>query len=229
MDRKRLARLILSFCLLTGIGLAIVYRDRFDVAALQVWIEDAGVLASVVFMLIYAAATVLFLPGSVLTLAGGALFGPVLGTFCNLTGATLGAAIAFLISRYLASARASEWLAEKAGGKTKQLISGVESEGWRFVAFVRLVPLFPFNVLNYALGLTRIKFIHYLLATYLFMLPGAIAYTWLGYAGREAIGGGEGLVQKLLVALALLAAVAFLPRFISNMRRGSATDLEKSE
>ncbi len=221
MNSKRLIRVVLLLGLVAGIGFAVIYRDRFDVTALEAWIDDAGVLAPVVFMLIYAIATVLFLPGSVITLAGGALFGPVFGTLYNLTGATLGAALAFLISRYLAS----DWVSAKAGGKVKQLINGVEGEGWRFVAFVRLVPLFPFNLLNYALGLTRIRFSHYLLATYLFMLPGAIAYTWLGYAGREAISGGEGLIQKIMIALALLAVVAFLPRLIGNMRRGPTIDI----
>jgi uncharacterized membrane protein YdjX (TVP38/TMEM64 family)/rhodanese-related sulfurtransferase len=169
-----------------------------------------------VFMGIYAIATVFFLPGSVLTLAGGALFGPVMGTFYNLTGATIGAVMAFLVARYLAS----DWVEQKTGGRLKQLKQGVEGEGWRFVAFVRLVPLFPFNLLNYALGLTRIRLSHYLIATYLFMLPGAIAYTYLGYAGREAIAGGEGLIKKTLLALALLAIVAFLPRLIGRLRRG---------
>jgi hypothetical protein len=79
-------------------------------------------------------------------------------------------------------------VARKAGGRAKQLIDGVEQEGWRFVAFVRLVPLFPFNLLNYALGLTRIPFPAYVIASWLFMLPGAFAYTWLGFAGREAKG-----------------------------------------
>jgi len=221
MNNSRLIRILLILGLLVGITLAIVYRDRFDAVALEAWINDAGVLAPIVFMLIYALATVLFLPGSVITLAGGALFGPVLGTFYNLTGATLGAALAFLISRYLAS----DWIADKAGGRVKQLINGVEGEGWRFVAFVRLVPLFPFNLLNYALGLTKIRFLHYLIATYVFMLPGTIAYTYLGYAGREAIGGGKGLIQKILIALALLAVVAFLPRVISNIRRGPTIDI----
>ncbi|MGD8933594.1 MAG: VTT domain-containing protein [Gammaproteobacteria bacterium] len=221
MSNSRLIRVLVILGLLAGITLAIVYRDRFDAAALEAWINDAGVLAPLAFMLIYALATVLFLPGSVITLAGGALFGPVLGTFYNLTGATLGAVLAFLISRYLAS----DWIAAKAGGRVKQLISGVEGEGWRFVAFVRLVPLFPFNLLNYALGLTKIRLLHYLVATYVFMLPGAVAYTYLGYAGREAIGGGEGLIQKILIALALLAVVAFLPRLIGNIRRGPTIDI----
>ncbi len=221
MKSEKWKKIILIFVLVAGIGLAVVYRVKFDIAALEIWINDAGILAPIVFMLVYALASVLFLPGSFLTLAGGALFGPVLGTFYNLTGATLGATLAFLISRYLAS----DWVEDKAGGKVKQLIKGVEGEGWRFVAFVRLVPLFPFNLLNYALGLTKIRFLHYLVATYIFMLPGAIAYTYLGYAGREALGGGEGLIQKVLIALALLAVVAFLPRLIGNIRRGPTIDI----
>jgi uncharacterized membrane protein YdjX (TVP38/TMEM64 family)/rhodanese-related sulfurtransferase len=221
MKNNRLIRILLLLGLLAGITLAVVYRDRFDAVALEAWINDAGVLAPIVFMLIYALATVLFLPGSVITLAGGALFGPVLGTFYNLTGATLGAVLAFLISRYLAS----DWIADKTGGRVRQLINGVEGEGWRFVAFVRLVPLFPFNLLNYALGLTKIRLLHYLIASYVFMLPGTVAYTYLGYAGREAIGGGEGLIRKILIALALLAVVAFLPRVIGNIRRGPTIDI----
>jgi len=207
--------------LLTTVTLAIIYSDRFDAAALEAMIREAGPAAPLLFLLIYALAAVLFLPGSVLTLAGGALFGPVLGTFYNLTGATLGATLAFLIARYLAS----DWVAERTGGRVRQLINGVEGEGWRFVAFVRLVPLFPFNLLNYALGLTRLRLVPYVIATYIFMLPGAIAYTYLGYAGREAIAGGEGMIQKGLLALALLAVVAFLPRLIGNLRRGPMIDI----
>jgi len=221
MNLNRLLRILLILCVIAGITLSVIYRDRFDATALEIWINDAGILAPIVFILIYALATVLFLPGSVITLAGGALFGPIFGTFYNLTGATLGASLAFLISRYLAS----DWVADKAGGRVKQLINGVEGEGWRFVAFVRLVPLFPFNLLNYALGLTKIRFLHYLIASYVFMLPGGFAYTYLGYAGREAIGGGEGLIQKIMIAIALLAVVAFLPRLIGNIRRGPTIDI----
>jgi uncharacterized membrane protein YdjX (TVP38/TMEM64 family) len=218
---NKILRIVILLMLVAGITLAVLNRDRFDVTALEMWIKDAGIWAPLLFMAIYAIAAVLFLPGSVLTLAGGALFGPVLGTFYNLTGATIGATFAFLLARYVAS----DWVADKTGGRLKQLINGVEGEGWRFVAFTRLVPLFPFNLLNYALGLTRIKLSHYLLATYTCMLPGAIAYTYLGYAGREAIGGGEGLIQKVLLAIALLAVVAFLPRLIGKLRRGPMVDI----
>ena len=221
MNNNRLMRIILSLGLLATVTLAIIYRDQFDTVALESWVRDAGPVAPLLFILIYALAAVLFLPGSALTLAGGALFGPVLGTFYNLTGATLGATLAFLIARYLAA----DWVTNKTGGRVKQLINGVEGEGWRFVAFVRLVPLFPFNLLNYALGLTRLRLLHYILATSLFMLPGTIAFTYLGYAGREAVAGGEGVIQKSLLALALLAVVAFLPRLIGNLRRGPMIDI----
>lgn len=223
--RNKLLRFGLFIVLISGISLAVYYRDLFDVEALQLWIDDAGVIAPIVFMLIYSLAAVFFLPGSVLTLAGGALFGPVLGTFYNLTGASLGAALSFLISRYLSS----DFVEKKTGGKVKQLINGVEKEGWRFVAFVRLVPLFPFNVLNYALGLTKIPFLHYLLATYIFMLPGAFAYTYLGYVGREAAGGGDGLIGKILIALALLAVVAFLPRLIKSIKAADDKAVDEKE
>jgi len=213
---KTLMRAVVALLLIVAIGVAIRYRDAVNVEALQAWVDGFGLAGPIIFMLLYAVATVLFLPGSALTLAGGAIFGPLWGTLYNLTGATLGATLAFIIARYLAA----DWAEQKSGGRVKQLKEGVEDEGWRFIAFVRLVPLFPFNVLNYALGLTRIKLSHYVITSYLCMLPGAIAYTYLGYAGREAVAGGEGLMQKGLLALALLAAVAFLPRLIGRLRQG---------
>ncbi|NIP74034.1 MAG: sulfurtransferase [Gammaproteobacteria bacterium] len=215
LDGRTYARLALLLILAVGIGLAVAYRGRFDAAALEAWVHGSGAAAPLLFVAIYAVAAVLFLPGSVVTLAGGALFGPVLGTLYNLTGATLGATLAFLLARYLGA----DWVERKTGGRLKQLKDGVESEGWRFVAFVRLVPLFPFNVLNYALGLTRVSLIHYVVASFVFMSPGAVAYTYLGYAGREAVAGGEGLIQKILLALALLAVVAFLPRLVARLRQ----------
>lgn len=213
--KTKWARIALFLLLAACIAFAVIYRDQFNATALENWIKGAGAAGPVIFIFIYAAGTVLFLPGSVLTLAGGALFGPILGVVINLTGATLGAMASFLIARYLAHG----WVERKTGGRIKTLMDGVEAEGWRFVAFTRLVPLFPFNLLNYALGLTRIKFTHYVAATIIFMLPGAIAYTYLGYVGREAIGGGEDLIQKVMLALALLALVAFIPRLISQIRK----------
>ena len=206
---------LLVLAVVSGIALAIMFRDLVDLTVLEQWTKGAGIAGPVVFMFIYALATIFFFPGSVLTLAGGVLFGPVWGTLYNLTGATLGALLAFLIARYLAS----DWVENKSSGRIQQLKQGVEGEGWRFVALVRLLPLFPFNLLNYALGLTKLKVFHYVVASYIFMLPGAIAYTYLGYAGREAIAGGDDMIQKILLAISLLAVVAFIPRLIGRLRQ----------
>jgi uncharacterized membrane protein YdjX (TVP38/TMEM64 family) len=209
-------RILLLLLVVAGIGAVAAYRDQLDADTLQAWVRDLGSAGPWLFMAAYAAGAVLFLPGAVLTLAGGALFGPLWGTLYNLTGATVGATLAFLIARYLAA----DWVEQQSGRRVRQLKTGVEAEGWRFVAFVRLVPLFPFNLLNYALGLTRIRLWHYVLTSYITMLPAALAYTYLGYAGREAAAGGEGLIEKGLLALALLALAAFLPRLVARLRQG---------
>jgi rhodanese-related sulfurtransferase len=100
----------------------------------------------------------------------------------------------------------------------ERLIKGVEAEGWRFVALTRLVPLIPFNLLNYALGLTRIAVVSYVLASLICMVPGTLAYTWLGYAGREAMAGNDVAIRYGLLGLGLLAAIAFVPRLLQRFK-----------
>lgn len=218
LNGRTAGRAGLAAVLAGAIAVAYLHRDALDAAALDAWVRGAGAWGPVIYMGAYVVATVLSLPGAVLTFAGGALFGPAWGTFYSLTGATIGATAAFAIARYVAS----DWAGRRTGGWTRRLVEGVEKEGWRFVAFVRLVPLLPFNLLNYALGLTRIRLSHYVLASCVFMLPGALAYTYLGYAGREALAGADGMLEKGLAALALLAAVAFLPRFVRRLRGPAA-------
>ena len=216
MKRLDIARAALILALLAGLAIAFANREAISQQALQQWLATAGWWAPVVFIALYAAGTVLFLPGSVLTLAAGALFGVLPGALYSLAGATLGAMLAFLIARHLAGG----WVAQKTGGWLKQLIEGVEAEGWRFVAFVRLVPLFPFNVVNYALGLTRIPLASYALASAVCMLPGALAYAWLGHAGRAALAGDADAIRNGLLALAVAAALMFLPRLVRQFKAG---------
>lgn len=184
-------------------------------AAIESQVRSAGALAPVAFVALYALATVAFVPGSMLSLAGGALFGPVWGVLWNLTGATAGATLAFLAARYLGGDR----IARAAGGRLARVLEGVEAEGWRFVAFVRLVPLFPFNLLNYALGLTRISLTHYVLTSFVCMVPGAIVYAHLGYAGREALAGSDQAISAVTWALGLVAMLAVLPRLLRRLWR----------
>ena len=146
------------------------HRDLIDARAIEMVLPSLGFWAPVGFVLLYAVGTVVFFSGALLSLAGGALFGPVWGTVWNLLGALLGATLAFLIARGIGA----EWVTRHLGGRLRRLVDGVEAEGWRFVALMRLVPLVPFNLLNYALGLTRISLRAYVVASAVCMLPGAM-------------------------------------------------------
>jgi uncharacterized membrane protein YdjX (TVP38/TMEM64 family)/rhodanese-related sulfurtransferase len=222
--RRFLPRLALALLLVAAAAWATVHRDQINLAMLDAWLGSLGLWAPVGYVALYALATVAFVPGAIFALAGGALFGPLWGSLWNLLGATLGATLAFLVARYVGGG----WVERKAGGLLKRLIDGVDAEGWRFVAFVRLVPLFPFNLLNYVLGLTRIPLHQYVIATLVCMVPGAVAYTWLGHAGRGALTGEADTVRYGLLALGLIAAIAVLPRLIGRMR-GSFAWIEANE
>jgi uncharacterized membrane protein YdjX (TVP38/TMEM64 family)/rhodanese-related sulfurtransferase len=197
----------------TALWLAL-HRTEFSAGQLEEWMRVLGPWAPTLHVLFFALGTVLFVPGSLFGLVGGALFGPALGTIVNLTGATLGALAAFLIARYAAA----DFVRRKTGARIERLIAGVEAEGWRFVALVRLVPLFPFSLSNYALGLTRIPVGQYAVASLVCMIPGTLAYSWLGYAGREAAEGSTAAIRYGLLGLAVLAAIAFAPRLIRRWR-----------
>ena len=215
---RLLFRLALALVLAGGAGWVLTHRQTLDVHAIEAWIAGLGAWGPVGFILLYTAGTVLFFSGALLSLAGGALFGPVWGTVFNLAGAVAGSTVAFLIARTLGG----DWIARRMGGRLKRVIEGVEAEGWRFVALTRLVPLVPFNLLNYALGLTRIPLASYVLASAVCMLPGAIAFTWLGYAGRSAAAGDASALRYGLFGLGALAAIAFLPRLMRRFRTRAA-------
>ena len=220
-----LPRILLAAGIAGVIVWALLNSNQLDPAMLDAWLASFGVLGPLVYVILYAIGTVAFVPGSLFALAGGVLFGPVWGSVLNLAGATLGASLAFLTARYLAG----DWASRKAGGSLRKLVSGVEAEGWRFVAFVRLVPLFPFNLTNYAFGLTRIGFLPYVITSFICMAPGAIAYTWLGYAGREAVAGNSSAIKYGLLALGLLAAIVFLPRLFSRLKTAETGWIEADD
>jgi len=217
-SRKIFFKIFLIVVLVSfGLWVSVRYGQKLELDPLCQFIQGLGVWAPVGFIGIYIAATVLFLPGSALTIAGGFLFGPVLGVLYNLTGAVVGGTFAFLISRYLAS----EWVAKKIGGRLKQLIQGVEIEGWKFVAVVRLIPLIPFNLLNYGLGLTKISIKAYMVASAVFMLPGAIAYTYAGFLGEEFLrGGGKELVGEIMLGIGFFVILGVISWWVKKARKG---------
>lgn len=202
--------------ILLAIAWLVLKSSSLEPHTVAAWLADFGPLAPLAFILARVFGAVVFVPGSIMSIGAGMLFGPFWGAIYNLVASTLGAILAFSIARFLAP----DWVARKVVHKKhlSSLLEGIEAEGWRFVAFVRLVPLFPYNLLNYALGLTRIKLSHYALASFICMIPGDIAYVYLGYAAREAMAGNEGAVRIALMSLGLLATLAFMSRWIRRSR-----------
>jgi uncharacterized membrane protein YdjX (TVP38/TMEM64 family) len=174
-------------------------------------IEQLGPWAPLVFVLGYALAAVALLPGSVLTLAGGAIFGLARGSLYVFAGAVLGASAAFLVARYLARGMVEKKLA--AYPKFAAVDRAIAREGRKIVFLLRLSPVFPFNLLNYALGLTRVRFVDYLVAS-LGMLPGTILYVYygkvLGDVAKVAAGAGvrRDAGYWTVLALGLAATIA---------------------
>ncbi len=156
------------------------YLSQEGFVSLQEWIRAQGPWGPLIFMLIYIAAAVLSLPGSVLTIGGGILFGAAWGTAINLTAATIGATLAFLLARYLGR----DFVAKLMKGKLAKLDDRVGQHGFYAVLYLRLIPLFPFNLLNYSLGLSQVRLSQYFLATLIGMAPGCFVYTSLGGVGR---------------------------------------------
>ncbi len=158
----------------------------------------------------YVGATVLALPGTALTLAAGAWFGVGAGSVWTWLGATLGAFAAFAVARWLAADWVQQWL-HRRGDRLASFSQNLTTKGFWLVLSVRLAPVFPFNLTNYALGLTPVAVRDYLLATAIGIVPGTVVYTWLGAAGRSALtGGARGSLVGALLALAALSAVPLL-------------------
>lgn len=156
------------------------------------WIDGQGAAGAVVFGVLYVLACVLLIPGSVLTLGAGFLYGVAKGTILISIASTLGATAAFLVGRYLAR----DWVAGKIANHPKfaAIDEAVGREGWKIVGLTRLSPAFPFVLLNYAYGLTRVSLRDYFFASWLGMLPGTVLFVYLGsLAGSLAtLGSGSG-------------------------------------
>lgn len=212
--RRALPRLALVALLAAAGILLALNRQHLDAQAIEGFVRGLGPWGPAAHVVLFAIGTLLFVPGALFALIGGALFGPLWGTVLNLAGATLGATLAFLAAQYVVG----DWVRRRTGRRLETLVTGVEAEGWRFVALARLVPLFPFNLTNYALGLTRIPLPHYVLASLICMVPGAAAYTWLGHAGREALAGRQDAIRYGLFALAALALLVLLPPIVRRLR-----------
>ncbi len=188
------------------------YISLDSLEGLRDWIHGFGAAAPIIFITLYVVATVAFLPGTPLTLLAGLVFGPVWGTLWTLIGASVGATLAFLTGRYAARGLVEGWVENNA--RIRKLDEGVERHGWRMLLITRLVPLFPFNLQNYAYGLTRIGLPTYALLTTVCILPGVIVYT---FAGGSLASAREDLTRTFIylgIAAVFFVAVSLVPAWL---------------
>lgn len=184
---------------------------RDTLAAFLEWVHGVGAWGAVIFAAAYVPAAILLVPGSLLTLGAGFVFGVVKGTAIVSLGSTAGAAAAFIVGRSIAR----DWVARRLAGRPKiaAIARAVETEGFKIVLLTRLSPILPFNLLNYAFGLTAVPFRKYILASWIGMLPGTIMYVYLGSAANSlaAVLSGDqprSAGQQILFVIGLAATVA---------------------
>ena len=187
-------------------------------------VEQLGAWGPTIFIVTYAAATIVLAPASALTLAAGAVFGLGWGSVYASIASTLGAGCSFLVGRYLAR----DWVHRQTAGNAKfaAIDEAVAKEGWKIVALTRLSPAFPFNLLNYAYGLTQVRFAPYLIASWIAMMPGTVMYVYLGSLANAPAGRTPG--QWVLLGVGLVATIAATVRITKSARRALQQKLDSS-
>ena len=212
MKRSTKTRLLALAALAIAMGLCAVllplkeYLQRF-----LEWAGDLGPWGPVLLAAAYVPACVLFVPGSVLTVGAGLAFGVVTGTVAVSAGSVAGASLAFILGRTLARGWVEGMIAGNA--KFRAIDRAVARQGFKIVLLTRLSPIFPFNLLNYAFGLTRVSFRDYVLASWIGMLPGTVLYVYLGSLltnlaeifSEKGVKGGAGEQALFYVGLAIAA------------------------
>jgi len=196
--------------------------------SLHGWIDDLGVLGPVVYGLIYVTATVLLIPGSILTIAAGVFFGLWFGAVIVSASSTAGAAIAFLIARYLARRRVAS--VAQAHPKFKAIDKAIGDGGWKIVALLRLSPAVPFNAQNYLLGLTPVRFPAYVLTSWIAMLPGTFLYVYIGHVtALAALGEPRRMttIEWIMLGIGGLATVT-VTVYVTRLARNRLKELTVS-
>lgn len=170
------------------------------------FIASLGAWGAIVFVLIYIIATVLLIPGSALTLAGGLIFGVIKGSILVSLASVAGATASFLIGRYFLRS----WVAKQieTQPKFKAIDTAVAQEGWKIVGLTRLSPFFPFVFLNYAFGVTQVSLKDFMVASWIGMLPGTIMYVYLGSLPKTAVSVGSGDTDSLKLILNIVGLIA---------------------
>lgn len=206
MKGKHASVLFLAACVAgVCVGLGLIYYFDLDdqILAVLQWLENQGWHASLLFILIMAAAIICLAPGVIFTMGAGFVFGVIKGTVLVVVGTVLGAAIAFLIARYLFGPRPSKWIMSKI--KPENIGEIIRDEGWKMVMYTRLVPLFPFKLSNYFFGLTPVRFKDFVLGNFFGVIPLTLTNVYIGSIASDLTTLGSSEVERTPVEWALYA------------------------
>src|SRR5438034_7878606 len=189
--KSAIGRLIMLIAVLIALFLAMKFLPvQRWLGSFNDWVGQMGALGIFIFIGVYAVATVLLAPGAILTICAGFAFGFWKGFIAVSTGSTLGAALSFLVARFIARDRV-EAIA-KGNEKFRNIDNAIGQQGAKLVFLLRLSPVIPFNLSNYLYGLTGVKFWPYVLASWLGMMPGTLLYVYIGTAGKAAVSAAAG-------------------------------------
>lgn len=190
-----------------------------NVPKIKTWVTSFGSIAPFVYIGLYLVSTVFFLPGTPVTVLAGFIFGPLWGVFYASVASIISVSVAFLIARYVARDLVEGWVKDNA--QFRKIDEQVEAQGWRILMFTRLVPIFPFNLQNYAYGLTSIRFSTFVLVSAIFMLPGTAVFVQFG----GAFVSGEGDIWKTLLYLGVAGVLMLLLSLVPKLLRKYQTKL----
>ncbi|MBT9152845.1 MAG: TVP38/TMEM64 family inner membrane protein YdjZ [Firmicutes bacterium] len=216
-SKHGLLRIVIAVLVLVVIVFAAgqlgLLNELQDVEGLRAWIQGLGVVGFLAYVLLYIVAAVFMLPASAITIVAGITFGSVVGGALALVSATVGASVAFLIAKYIAR----DAIVAKFGQNPifKRIESGVKENGTSFLILTRLVPVFPYNIQNYAYGVTPMKLSTFAMVSLVTMAPGAFIYA---YMAGEIVTHGVSLNLLLQFAAAgfILFGISFIPKYIAR-------------
>lgn len=215
----KIKKTILSIIVILGIFLLLKYFNVFDyitvenIKNLKEFINSFGILAPIIYIILYIGVCLFFLPAIPIALLAGFAFGPIKGTIIASIGSTIGCALAFLVARYALRDMVEGWA--KKSDYFKKIDKGVKNQGFRIIIITRLVPIFPFNLQNFLYGLTDISFFTYVILSWICMLPATIVFTF----SAGAISSGQSLGKiftYLAIASIFFVILSFIPSYIKR-------------
>jgi uncharacterized membrane protein YdjX (TVP38/TMEM64 family) len=212
MEQKHL-KICITLLFITLLTYLFLFTDIAQVnkETIETRVSGYGNLAPIIYILIYTLATVLFLPVSILTIAGGFIFGTLIGTSLTVIGATAGAFLAFLFARYIGTSFVKR--IQKKYTQLKEYDKKIEQNGLKVMLFLRLLPVFPFAGMNYAMGLTKMKTKDYFLGTLVGIIPGTFVYIYIGATATDLRS------PQFYFALTLLSLLVIIPALIKKYKK----------